>query len=158
MMGARLNYEIGQANIGRWVRLLGDKNGHARSARLVGAEPRGGVCEIGNHGRPEVVAWDHIQDWLSKNGAPLKMPPEAPADIRIRENGKAQPMHPVKHEVPMPALNMGDLGSKIREAVADVASAKAMLEEAEGRLRGLREQAVQQLNLIDQTMKAAGIA
>ena len=86
------------------------------------------------------------------------MPPEAPADIRIRENGKAQPMHPVKHEVPMPALNMGDLGSKIREAVADVASAKAMLEEAEGRLRGLREQAVQQLNLIDQTMKAAGIA
>lgn len=159
-MGKALTYEIGRLNIGRWVRCTGCPGiSQEQRGKLVTANPKNALIKLMNRDAVTEIPWKHISDWTSKNnGVPLVMPPETPADARIRENGKAQPMTPVKHAVPMPPLNMGDLGGKIREAVADVASAKAMLDEAESRLRGLRNDAVAQLNSIDQTIRAAGLS
>mgnify|MGYP000925234258 CR=1 FL=1 len=75
-MGQTLNYEIGQLNIGRRVKVYGTgAKQHGMGAKLVAAHPKEAEVLIDNHGqRPERFDWQNIRDWTSQNPNPLNLP------------------------------------------------------------------------------------
>lgn len=189
-MGDVLDYERGKLGIGRFVRVVGHRNGHATVAKLTGAEKWKGVVRLAGHGHDERIDWRYIQDWPSKNGGtwpePTKpMPvirrvPELTA-LEHKELKAMQTPKPVTVPAPNSAdvaalrvavdaagmLDLGELGARIKSAVADVEAARILLRNAEteavrtvqaareemdrqvGSLGALRQQALKALAMID---------
>lgn len=143
-----MTYERGLLCIGRYVRVLADKHTskqHAMPARLVAAYKNGGEVILPNHRKRELIPWDSIHDWVSKNGGPAPMPPEPTKreTAKVPKTGVAMPEMTALENRAMKAeetkaatteavnllrekvdqaetLSLGDLGAQLDAAIAAV--------------------------------------
>lgn len=164
-MGQILNYETGKANIGRLVKVFG-RHRHGTPGKLVEALPRCAVVQIANHPHKTEHPWEDIRDWTSHNAGPLNEP--APPTPKAQPTPKPTPASPpTQAAAPEPASPFAvyaDLSAKLEAAVANVAAAEEMVDQAlehlqQARkdhagaveeLKALRTQAAKALAAIDQ--------
>lgn len=183
-MGETLDYERGKLCVGRMVRVIGNRSRkHGIGAMLKEAGTFYATVRPFGHKKDERVEWKFIQDWPSMNKGPAPLPPKLPKEPPPRpmpvirrvpemtalehKELKAMALTPVSIPASVLALrsavsdadatlDLGDLGSKIKAATADLEAARSMMKDAqaevtarENRLRELRVLAKRALDQID---------
>lgn len=158
-MGQAITYEVGQLNIGRQVRVLGDRGfAHGYPATLSGASKDRAAVKSPGRGE-HFVDWANVRDWTSKNETALAKPGSRP-----------KPIAATKVQVPVavtppPVATAGNpfavyatLGERCERATGEVAAAEELLDQALEQVHSCRaahEEAVASLNTIRKEAAAA---